>query len=251
MGYMIMSKGGKEAKHGLESEDELIALLNNKKEQFISLLSQLLPNLSYEVACKPTDRKKCDILLKGKETCICISLKTITNASFHHLDRRWLEDWKEILGMADYVYEIFHNAILRMARNRKDVFIRPDEQPVIRNFLREKLDIILREAFISNETDLKIFAIWDKLKYSQIFFFKIEDLINFFSKSEICFTNKGIIKIGDFITIQRKGGDSSKVRRAKTDPKHPGNMLQFKMNPLGFLEYVRERNVIPYCYYKV
>jgi len=44
-------------------------------------------------------------------------------------------------------------------------------------------------------------------------------------------TDEGIIKIGKYITTQRKCGNGSRIKKPKIDPTHPGNQLQFKFKP--------------------
>jgi len=78
----------------------------------------------------------------------------------------------------------------------------------------------------------------------------MEDVIRFLMKnaSNISFSKKGIIKLGDFITIQRKSGDGKHIKIPKTEWSHPGNELQFKFSPIKFAEYVTDTKIIPfYC----
>ena len=78
----------------------------------------------------------------------------------------------------------------------------------------------------------------------------MDDVIVFLfnnAKDNIGFTNKGIIKIGDFITVQRKGGDGKHIKLPKTDWRHPGNQLQFKFSPLVFAEYIEKTKAIKFC----
>jgi hypothetical protein len=66
-------------------------------------------------------------------------------------------------------------------------------------------------------------------------------------RNNISFSSKGIIRLGDFITVQRKGGDSSRITILKTNWKHPGNQLQFKFSPLKFTEHIEENKGIKIC----
>lgn len=78
----------------------------------------------------------------------------------------------------------------------------------------------------------------------------MDDVIEFLienSINNVCFTEKGIIRLGEFVTIQRKGGDGRHITIPKTDWKHPGNQLQFKFSPLKFAEYVESTKVIEFC----
>ncbi len=65
--------------------------------------------------------------------------------------------------------------------------------------------------------------------------------------NNVYFTEKGIIRLGDFVTIQRKGGDGKHITIPKTDWSHPGNQLQFKFSPLKFTEYIELTKAIKFC----
>jgi hypothetical protein len=78
----------------------------------------------------------------------------------------------------------------------------------------------------------------------------MEEVTNFLvenSRGNINFSPKGIMQLGNFITMQRKSGDSFKVIIPKTSWGHPGNQLQFKFSPLRFAEYIEENKSIKMC----
>jgi hypothetical protein len=79
--------------------------------------------------------------------------------------------------------------------------------------------------------------------------FNIQKVISFIRSQEISFSDEGIIKIGNFITIQRKGGNGSHVKKPKTDFTHPGNQLQFKFKPLEFMK--KARSILSNCCFDV
>jgi hypothetical protein len=83
-----------------------------------------------------------------------------------------------------------------------------------------------------------------------IYIFKIQECLKFLEEnisSNIYFSRKGIIKLGDFLSVQRKGGNGSHITIPKTNWQHPGNQLQFKFSPLRFAEYIAKENLIDYC----
>jgi len=107
----------------------------------------------------------------------------------------------------------------------------------------------INEIFKRREERLKLLIINNKMK-RRIYIFRMDDVIKFLIRSatnEICFTEKGIIKLGEFVTIQRKGGDGRHISIPKIDWSHPGNQLQFKFSPLKFAEYVESTKVIEFC----
>lgn len=53
---------------------------------------------------------------------------------------------------------------------------------------------------------------------------------------EVTISGRGVIKIGKFITIQRKGGNGvHSIHIPKTSLAHPGNNLQVKMKVGAFV----------------
>ncbi|MHA1604374.1 MAG: hypothetical protein ACTSWF_06970, partial [Candidatus Freyarchaeota archaeon] len=96
---------------------------------------------------------------------------------------------------------------------------------------------------------LKLLMINDK-RTGKIYVFGMDDVIDFLFENasyNVTFTKKGIIRLGDFITVQRKGGDGKHISLPKTDWKHPGNQLQFKFSPLKFSEHAEKTNCIRFC----
>ena len=253
-----MVKGQDEARIGLGAEKNLVELLNNNvilKEKILYCLRKIgikIDNISY--AERPSRKKlvKTDILLCSAPTddgCIGISLKTVkkTAKGFHSLDRRRLEEWRSLLGMDEEVFSVFKESILRVARNRREVFIRPNDREKIKNFINKNIYIILKEIFLKNEYDLlKVLAVLDLRKSNRkLYLLNINKLIDFIIENySIDFSRKGIIiikvKNKPLITIQRKGGNGKHVKRyRKTDWEHPGNQLQFKIKPILLVELIK------------
>ena len=110
----------------------------------------------------------------------------------------------------------------------------------------ENITDIVNEIFIRGEKELKVLMINDKMKL-RIYLYKMKDVINFLVQNiqnNISFSPKGIVRLGNFITVQRKGGNGFRINIPKTDWNHPGNQLQFKFSPLKFIEYVENSKAI-------
>lgn len=210
-----------------------------------------MENLDFELGKEikaRIDNMKTDIFIED-DLRIGVSIKSSTKTTFHHLDRRWLEDWKEFLNMPEDIFTILEEAILRVARNSKDYFILQQDRAKIKDFFMTHIVNIISEIFTHAEKDLKLLMIIDKKKH-KLYLFRMEEVINFLLeniRNNIGFSPKGIIKLGDFITVQRKSGDSSKITIPKTDWKHPGNQLQFKFSPLKFAEHIEKNKDIKIC----
>lgn len=250
--YEHLKKGEKEARIGLDSEHDIINRIN-LDEKFHNVIKECLIKLGFNVQGRLKARKdyiKTDIFIQiNKYEEIGVSIKSSTKTSFHQLDRRRLEEWKNLLNMPNDIFETIKEAILRIARNSKAKFILEEDKSKIKKFFTDHLSEIINEIFRRGEEKLNLLIINDKRK-RRIYIFRMNDVIKFLIEdaiNNICFTEKGIIKLGEFITIQRKGGNGKHITLSKTDWNHPGNQLQFKFSPLKFAEYVELTKVIEFC----
>jgi len=245
-----MKKGQKEARIGLDSEKDIVQLINTD-EEFRNRMKECLHGLGFAIKGEIRARRdnvKIDIFIED-DLKIGASIKSSTKTTFHNLDRRWLEKWRELLTMPDDISTIIKEAILRIARNSKDRFILPENQEDIKSFFMGHVASIVSEIFTRGEKELKLLIINDK-RNRKLCLFKMAEVVNFLVENvqnNISFSPKGIIRFGDFITVQRKSGDSSQITISKTDWKHPGNQLQFKFSPLKFAEHIEKNTNIRIC----
>jgi hypothetical protein len=108
-----MKKGRKEARIGLDSERDIVQLINTN-EQFRDLIKRCLQELGFVIKGEIKARRdsmKTDIFIEDNSK-IGVSIKSSTKTSFHSLDRRWLEKWKELLTMPDDIFIVIKEAIL-------------------------------------------------------------------------------------------------------------------------------------------
>ena len=244
-----MERGRKAARIGLDSEKDIIHMINTNKKFHDSIRRSLLA-LGFSpqkrlIATK--DDVKTDIFMKIDGD-IGVSIKSSTKTSFHHLDRRWIEQWKVFLHMPDVIFETLKGAILRIARNPREKFILEKDRGKITAFLAKHLKVILTEIFMKGEQNLKLFMINDK-RCRILYVYKMMDVLTFLfenASDHISFSNKGIVRLGDFITIQRKSGNGKHITLPKTHYRHPGNQLQFKFSPLKFTDHIQETNAITF-----
>lgn len=250
--YEHLEKGEKEARIGLDSEQDIINRINFD-EEFHNVIKECLTKLGFNVKGRLRARKddiKTDIFIQiNEQEEIGVSIKSSTKTSFHQLDRRRLEGWKNLLNMPDDVFGTIKEAILRIARNSRAKFILEKDRDKIKEFFASHLSEVINEIFRRGEERLKLLIINDERK-RRIYIFSMDDIIKFLIENttdNICFTEKGIIKLGEFVTIQRKGGDGKHITIPKIDWNHPGNQLQFKFSPLKFAEHVELTKVIEFC----
>lgn len=250
--YNNFEKGKKEARIGLDSEKELIYLINNDKDfrnLFLNCLNKLNFKFVQEIKAFKDKGVKSDILITDGNKRLGISMKSYSKMDFHQLDRRSLDRWKEEINMPIKIYNVLRESILRKAKNSNSKFIVDKDKKIIREFFSKNLETIIHNIFTGGESHLKLLLINDKSN-KKIFIFKMEDVLRFLVgdiRQKISFTQHGNIQLGRFISVQRKGGDGSHIKIPKTNWKHPGNNLQFKFKPLAFATEIEKLNVIKNC----
>ncbi|MCK4329740.1 hypothetical protein KAX02_07845 [candidate division WOR-3 bacterium] len=195
---------------------------------------------------------KADIFIENNLK-IGVSIKTVTTADFNHIDRRSLENWKDFLDMPENIYKILKESILRIARNRNDLFVIQQDRAKIRDFFAKNINKIIREIFTNSEENLRLFIVNNKRKLI-LYLFLMQEVVDFLlenTQDNIFFSKKGIIYLGNYLRVQRKSGDGKHITIPKTDWKHPGNQLQFKFSPLKFAEYIENNKSIRICSIKL
>lgn len=219
-----MKLGQKAARIGLDSEKDILNAIN-KNEIFRNHILEGLKELGFaqkgELSCfKKERRSKKDIIIKNNDELLGVSIKSSRKTSFHHLDRRWLDDWKSFLKMPKNIYTIIKSSILRKASQSRSKFIIESDRKLIKEFFQEKYEIIIKEIFMRDEEDLILLLINNKLS-KEIHIYRMDECLDFIKeniKNNIGFTDKGgLIKLGDFIKIQRKGGNGKRIKIPKTD----------------------------------
>jgi hypothetical protein len=250
--YEYFEVGQKAARVGLDSEEDIINRINAKGE-FCNRLKKCLVDLGFSpkdeiVAYKPeVAGLKTDIFIKIDGE-IGVSVKSSSETSFHQTDRRTLEHWKLFLNMPEDVFKTIKEAILRVSRNPRDKFILEKDRDKIKNLFSKNLRSIIREIFQRKEENLKLLMVNDKRK-RRVYVFNMDEAIDFLCKNasnNVRFTDKGIVLLGDFISVQRKGGNGKHVKIPKTDWKHPGNQLQFKTSPITFAEHAETTKALKF-----
>jgi len=233
-------------------------LLNSDKrfaESFAKCLREKLGISLSEVARAERvrgERKKCDIRIYDVSgSAIGLSLKTRRpGRPDDHLDRRWLGRnakhrpcWKDLLKMPDEIYEAFKRGLARKALNPRSDFIALQDREMVKNFLSNNLEKILKYLFVGDEEDLKLFGVLEYDACVKLTVFKMDDVIEFIKTNvqEAGISFGGNIKLGEFLWIQRKGGDRKGLPMHKTDPRHPGNQIQAKVLPLPLRDKAKQK----------
>jgi hypothetical protein len=249
-----------EAYVGRRWEDILITLINSDKlfaANFSACVKAKLGlTVSGDIRAQRGQGVKTDIrILSSSGDVVGLSLKARRQGTRpdDHLDRRWLDEWRRALNMPSHVYEAFWRGIMRKAVNKRADLVFEENRPLIRDYLLSKLDTFLEEVFRRGERELQLFAVIEHNEKATLYVFRMDDIINFVKEDvkETDIEFAAIVRLGRFLWIQRKAGDSKEIdkRLPKTDPRHPGNQLQVKILPISLKNEAVKR--LNYCEFKL
>ncbi|MGQ0543587.1 MAG: hypothetical protein ACT4O9_17360 [Blastocatellia bacterium] len=171
-----------------------------------------------------TDAGKSDVIIRFTDATLSANIKAY-KTGFNQLTRTTISSFCKTFNL-EHLQAIFEDGALRVAGRLGRFILASDEtlivaaiSPLARDIVHfslardenpELLVLYYRATNIMNLYDMK--DLLDNLNY------------------EVTISGRGVIKIGKFITIQRKGGNGvHSIHIPKTSLDHPGNNLQVKM----------------------
>ncbi len=253
---MTPQSGQKAARRGFASEDRFIHLVNSDVRFNESL--KAIMGLSHQQlkAEKPENKKvKADASLvslpntyKGgsgvkdpgevfnqcKKGC---SIKE-AEADFNQLERVWLADLAADIQMPESVQKVIQRSLDDRRLKRSKIFITEDAFRSVKEFFEENREMLLRRLFADGDNTLEYFIVHD-FSRDTWHITALTNVIEFLKLQPLSVSPKGVLYFGRCMTMQRKGGNGAHIAIPKSDPKHPGNQLQFKIKPLSILSNVR------------
>ncbi len=184
------------------------------------------------------NQKKSDVLVLFSGNFILgVNIKA-GKSNFNQVTRMWLDRFATEIGLSEKSKDMIQEGIDNHRLKRSNVFIKEDYQEIIKTEFQIKIKLIMELIFRGINNDIvKILTLYDRNK--RIFYlYDMQEVIDFLSTSDITFSDRGIIRIGKYLTMQRKGGNGVKHTIPKSDPRHPGNQIQFKMKIISFMNDV-------------
>ncbi len=182
-----------------------------------------------------TNQKKSDVLaLFSGNFMIGINIKAGKN-DFNQITRMWLDNFSEKINISQNTKNAIQNGIDNHRLKRSKIFIEDKFKNELKKDFSNNLKNILELIFKGFNNDIvKILTLYDRMR-KMFYLYDMDKVINSFSNDVINFSNNGVIGIGKYITMQRKGGNGVKKNIPKSDIKHPGNQIQFKLKILTFM----------------
>ncbi len=210
----------------------------------LSIKSDSGVNKSYKTG---GDGGKADVMIDiGENTIIGANIKSYKNSKsgFNQAMRTHPNSFIEKFTIPQNIGKIIIDSILRKAQDtRNEPFITPQDSNVIIDYFKGKALDIVRYSICGDEAP-KLFVLFNEGESKmQVYLMKyVLEVMN--SIMDVQVTDKGVIKLNKFFTIQKKGGNGGHGKYEKTELNHPGNNIQVKINTASFGEEVK-----PLCSY--
>ena len=181
-----------------------------------------------------TDAGKSDVILRFSDgRSLSVNIKAF-KAGFNQVTRSRIETFCRELGLDELVIT-FQEAAVRVAGKAGRFILSEDESRVL-SVLGPLARKILQFSLVRQEGS-ELLVLYDRSTNTMLLYDMKQLLDNLDCK--VSFSNRGIIRIGEYFTIQRKGGNGVHSQNIpKTSLDHPGNNLQVKMNIRKFVRYV-------------
>lgn len=233
-----MFTGSDIAKSGYKTEDLFSSLINENTKFNNAVKTFLNINCNVDLFAETLKGvQKGDVELSlstGKN--VQASVKS-TKANFSQLDRRWLSSLISALNVPDNVSYKLKEGLdsMRLKQGDYQRLILPKYEVNLINYFQNNIKDFMNEMFTRQNQVVQLFVVYDNINVVW-YLLNMSDVLDFMSTQIVSVSNKGVLKFGDCVTMQRKGGDGNVTRVPKTDPTHPGNQLQIKVKPLTIVE---------------
>lgn len=233
-----MTTGSDIAKSGYKTEDLFSALIRENIEFNCAVKNFLKLEDGLELTAETLKGvQKGDVKLTiSHRTSLEASVKS-TKANFSQLDRRWLSSLISSMNVPVDISSKLNEGLdsMRLKQGAYQRLILPKYENDIIEYFQDNIKDFMNEMFTRQDDTVKLFVVYDN-KNIVWYLLNMKDVIDFMSTKTVSVSNKGVLKFGDCVTMQRKGGDGNVTRVSKTDPTHPGNQLQIKVKPLTIVE---------------
>ena len=184
-----------------------------------------------------THGEKCDVKMSfadGRNVDANIKSYLKLGTMFNQVTRSNLSKFQKIAELSDEEIKELRELFSKKAENSDQPLIPELRRGKWRGIMERSPEKIVKWA-LSRHPSREILVLNNRTD-NVMAVYKMSDLLKDM-RYDISYTPKGKnIRIGDFIILQRKGGDGNIIKMPKTDPSHPSNDLQVKLDIKGFLK---------------
>ncbi|MXZ48603.1 MAG: hypothetical protein F4235_02590 [Candidatus Dadabacteria bacterium] len=188
---------------------------------------------------------KCDVKMSfaGDRT-MDANVKAYKGKGYNQVTRMPIDTFAERFDLSQAERSELKDLVLSKSANTKSLLFPQETRQRWKQIFEVRAKRIVSNAFSANPSR-EILVLYDACE-SVMRIWKMKDVLKLIG-SDIQFTSRGgNIMIGGCIVFQRKGGNGQRVKLAKTDPKHPGNDVQIKLDITRFLGLFDEKKITNY-----
>lgn len=177
-----------------------------------------------------TDSGKSDVIVRFTDATLSANIKAY-KAGFNQLTRTTISLFCTEFKIP-HLQQIFEEGAVRVAAKNGRFILDSDETQVINTLSPLARDIV--HFSLARQENPELLVLYNRT-INTMFLYDMKNLLDNL-EYEVAISSRGVIKIGQFITIQRKGGNGvHSVHIPKTSLAHPGNNLQVKMKVGAFV----------------
>jgi hypothetical protein len=177
-----------------------------------------------------TDAGKSDVIVRFTDATLSANIKAY-KAGFNQLTRLTIASFCTEFGLAN-LHRTFEEGAIRVAGKQGRFILAEDENRVIAAIAPLARRIV--HFSLSRLENPELLVLYNRTT-SLMHLYDMQELLDNLDY-DVTISARGIIRIGTFITIQRKGGNGvHSLHIEKTALNHPGNNLQVKMKVKEFV----------------
>ena len=171
-----------------------------------------------------TDAGKSDVIVRFTDATLSANIKAY-KTGFNQLTRTTITSFCNEFNLC-HLQKVFEEGALRVASKLGRFILDSDETDIIATI--SPLARAIVHFSLSRMENPKLLVLYNR-STNTMNLYDMKDLLDNLNY-DVTISSRGIIKIGKFVTIQRKGGNGvHSVHIPKTSLAHPGNNLQVKM----------------------
>lgn len=171
-----------------------------------------------------TDAGKSDVIMRFADATLSANIKAY-KTGFNQLTRTTINTFCKEFNLG-HLQQVFEEGAVRVA-SRSGRFIQESDVPLIIEAIAPIASEIVHFSLARMENP-ELLVLYNR-GTNTMNLYDMKDVLDNLDY-EVSISRRGIIKIGQYITIQRKGGNGvHSVHIPKTSLGHPGNNLQVKM----------------------
>jgi hypothetical protein len=187
--------------------------------------------------------EKCDVRVVFHNRHIDASIKAYGKFAFNQITRCSIDTFAQRFSLSNSDREQLRELVLHKSMNARDPLFPPRVQERWRRILEPSIEEIIKDSF-SETPNQEILVLYDKIQ-SIMRIWKMEDVLSGIENTMI-YTSKGNIQIGGCVGLQRKGGNGVHITVPASDPSHPGNNMQTKLQITNFIELHKAKMLAEY-----